>query len=44
MMETADLWKGDYGAFFGGLDRPWHGKVLVQRVLSDKHGLTSEPR
>ncbi len=31
MMETADLWKGDYFACFGGLDRPWHGRVLVQR-------------
>ena len=30
MMETADLWKGDYLSRLGGLDRPWHGTVLAQ--------------
>jgi hypothetical protein len=34
MMETANLWKGDYLAYFGGLDRPWHGTVLIQRKVS----------
>ena len=34
MMETANLWKGDDLACFGGLDRPWHGTVLIQRKVS----------
>jgi hypothetical protein len=33
-METANLWKGDDLACFGGLDRPWHGTVLIQRKVS----------
>ena len=33
MMQTANLWKSDYLAYFGGLDRPWHGTVLTQRKV-----------